>query len=59
MPGFFRVVRGAAVRPRMGSKGSDDGWVEVGSKNEAGKRRSPAALERASRASFGKLAFVG
>jgi hypothetical protein len=26
---------------------------------ERGKRRSPAALERASRASFGKLAFGG
>jgi hypothetical protein len=43
----------------MGSKGLGDDWGRVGSKNEAGKRRSPAALEWASRASFGKLAFEG
>jgi len=59
MPGFFRDVRGAAVRPRMGSKGSDEMGLRLDLETERGKRRSPAALEWASRASFGKLAFKG
>ena len=59
MPGFFRAVRGCGGQAADRFMRSESMGLRLDLETERGKRRSPAALEWASRASFGKLAFGG